>query len=161
MVKAPRSFETFWGRLWNCLRPESQLISSGLPRKLPLTKPQQGKPSHIFWDIENLKLPADIKKHGPRFISHLRVFFSASRIITAVENPLVEPATSHFLSVASSHCNVEVLSYIRPQLINSSLRQTADYQLKQVPTHCTIVLLFTLLKGYKYCENFCRPFLGL
>ena len=134
MLKGPRSvaavLESFWSWL---LRPRIEPRTPGLPRQLPLSRIQKGKPSHIFWDIENLKLPGRLKQSAPKFVSSLRTFFSASRVITAVENPLDNPATAQLLAVLSSQCNVEVLSYIRPKLrLLGQTPATADIQLKKV-----------------------------
>lgn len=136
MLKGPRSvaslLESFWSWLGRDRRFAEPKIS-GLPRQLPLSRSQKGKASHIFWDIENLKLPGRLKNSAPKFVSSLRTFFSASRVITAVENPLDNPATAQLLAVLSSQCNVEVLSYIRPKLrLLGQTPATADIQLQKV-----------------------------
>ncbi|KAK9839944.1 hypothetical protein WJX74_000890 [Apatococcus lobatus] len=135
MLKGPRSIAVFFETFWSWLQRDREVIypkGSPLPKQLPLSRNQQGKPSHIFWDIENLKLPGNLKQSAPKFVAGLRTFFSASRIITAVENPLEQPSTAQLLAVLSAQCNVEVLSYIRPRLrLLGQKPATADFQLKQ------------------------------
>ena len=136
MSKTSITLTTLFGNFWRWFQGKGFVeanVSTGLPSKLPQSWRQRGKASHIFWDIENLKLPASVKKQAPRFAYNLRTFFSASRIITAVENPLADPSTSQLLGVLSTQCNVEVLSYIRPKIKVTGLSPgSADFQIKQV-----------------------------
>ena len=119
-----------WDKLTSFLAPSPDPSARKEPkaRELATTAP----PGIVIWDLENCGIPASFSKQLPAIVKALRSTSGASRVVTAVAVP-VSPSVTEQLQ-ALSHCDVEVLSVMRPQKPATSERKhsNADYLLKRV-----------------------------
>ena len=94
--------------------------------------PRPARPGIVVWDLENCSVPASFTKQLPTVVRALRSISGASRVITAVATP-VSAAVNEQLQMLL-HCDVEVLTVMRPERSASSERKhsSADYLLKRV-----------------------------
>ncbi len=90
-------------------------------------------PGIVIWDLENCAIPARLNEQLPTLVKALRSSFRASRVVTAAEIPATGTAKTDQLR-ALSYSDVEVLTFLRPDSINTSAKKhsSADYMLKRV-----------------------------
>lgn len=106
----------------------------------------------VIWDLENCGVPARYLEQLPELVKATRAAFHASRVVTAVATP---PADAGVLAQLRelSYCDVEVLSFLRPEKSNSSASKhsSADYMLKRVRLLQTVdiqPLQFAIMNTY-------------
>ena len=90
-------------------------------------------PGIVIWDLENCAVPARCNEQLPALVKALRSSFRASRVVTAAEIPATNKAKTDQLR-ALSYSDVEVLTFLRPDTVNSSetKHSSADFMLKRV-----------------------------
>ena len=119
-----------WDKLTKLLAPSA----SPAPQKEPIARknPLPSRPGIVIWDLENCSVPASFTTQLPGIVRALRSTCRASRVVTAVATP-VTAAVSEQLQMLL-HCDVEVLTVMRPERSASSEQKhsNADYLLKRV-----------------------------
>ncbi|KAK9817637.1 hypothetical protein WJX74_010962 [Apatococcus lobatus] len=118
-----------WDKLSSFLAPSAGPPPRQEPRPGELARP--APPGIVIWDLENCGVPASFSKQLPAIARALRSTSGASRVVTAVAVP-VSPSVTEQLQ-ALVHCDVEVLTVMRPQKSATSEKKhsNADYLLKR------------------------------
>lgn len=135
--------------LWDKL---TQLLSPAASPAPRLKEPTSGeltspaRPGIVIWDLENCSIPAGFSNQLPAIVRALRTTSGASRVVTAVATPV--PAAVNEQLQLLLHCDVEVLTVMRPQRgsISEKKHSSADYLLKRVWLRCDVFVWFTCLR---------------
>lgn len=118
--------------MWDCL---TCLFSSKADHKVAEAADtfDTVSPGIVIWDLENCAVPARYLEQLQALVKATRASFKASRVVTAVATP---PSDAGVLAQLRelSYCDVEVLSFLRPQkpFSSASKHSSADYMLKRV-----------------------------
>ena len=125
--------ETIWQQLARSFFGHQSEISAEETEPKGTSANSAAPPGIVIWDLENCTVPTRLNQQLPLLVKALRSAFRASRVVTAAEIPTSDKGTVEQLR-ALSYCDVEVLTFLRPDKAASSAKKhsSADYMLKRV-----------------------------